>query len=419
MPLQSGNPRKDTIMKILQLCKKFPYPAKDGEAIAVLQMSKALTENGCEVSLFAMNTSRHYVNLHNGLPGELDYYKEIHYVAVDNAIRWTGAIKNLFQRESYHISRFISEEYSKKLIELLQNNHYDVIQLETLYLAPFLQVIKKYSHAMIVLRAHNIEHEIWKRIATQVKFIPKKLYLLYLSNKLKRFEIETLNAYDFLVAITERDLAYFKSLGYKNGCVASPVGFDLKQYLPDYSAFKKPMAISFIGSLDWMPNNEAVRWFLDAVWPIVHKKFPDLEFHFAGRNAPADLRNINRSQVYFHSDVHDAKSFMIKYPVLIVPVFAGSGIRVKILEAMALGRVVITTSIGLEGIPAKHKEEVILANSVHDFLESIQQCYDNYPDIIQIGQNAHQFVSRHFDSSKLANKLVTAYQKVLNSHTVS
>jgi glycosyltransferase involved in cell wall biosynthesis len=105
---------------------------------------------------------------------------------------------------------------------------------------------------------------------------------------------------------------------------------------------------------------------------------------------------------------------MLNYPILIVPIFAGSGIRVKILEAMALGRVVITTSIGLEGIPANQDEHVLLANSVGDFIERIQQCYNQYPEIIKIGENAQIFVRKHFDSSKLAGQLIHAYQKALS-----
>jgi polysaccharide biosynthesis protein PslH len=403
-------------MKILQLAKKFPYPSKDGESIAVLHLSKALSINGCDVSLLAMNTSRHFVELNDGIPEELNYYREVHTVDVDNRIKWLDAFKNLFSKDSYHISRFISDEYNNRLEALLKENQYDVIQLETLYLTPCLPVIKKYSNAMVVLRAHNIEHEIWSRIANQVKFIPKKLYLKYLSNKLKDFEINKLNEFDFLVAITERDLAYFKSLGYKNGCVSSPVGFDLEQYQAEYSAFSTPMKISFIGSLDWMPNIEAIKWFLNKVWPELHKKFPLLEFHFAGRNPPQSLLSISMPNVFYHPEVKDAKEFILAYPVLIVPVFAGSGIRVKILEAMALGRVVITTSIGLEGIPAKHKEQVILANNVEDFLKSIEECYVNYPKILKIGQKAQSFVGNYFDSSKLAGKLLHAYKKVLNSH---
>ncbi|MGB4970485.1 MAG: glycosyltransferase, partial [Saprospiraceae bacterium] len=330
-----------------------------------------------------------------------------------------AAFKNIFSSDSYHISRFISQDFNDKLKEVLILENFDVIQLETLYLAPFLSTIKKYSNAMIVLRAHNIEHEIWQRIAKQVQFLPKKLYLRYLSNKLKNFEVNTLNDYDFLVAITERDLVHFKSLGYKNGCVASPVGFEMSHYQEDYHAYSRPLALSFIGSLDWMPNSEAVRWFLNEVWPVLIKKFPFIEFHFAGRNASADLAEINLKGVFFHKNVLDSKKFLLAYPILIVPIFAGSGIRVKILEAMALGRVVITTSIGLEGIPAKHKEQVFIANTVEDFINSIEQCHLKYSKLQSIGESARNFVLNHFDSSKLALKLVHAYKKALHSHTHS
>jgi polysaccharide biosynthesis protein PslH len=121
-------------MKILQLAKKFPYPSKDGESIAVLHLSKALSINGCDVSLLAMNTSRHFVELNDGIPEELNYYREVHTVDVDNRIKWLDAFKNLFSKDSYHISRFISDEYNNRLEALLKENQYDVIQLETLYL---------------------------------------------------------------------------------------------------------------------------------------------------------------------------------------------------------------------------------------------------------------------------------------------
>lgn len=164
-----------------------------------------------------------------------------------------------------------------------------------------------------------------------------------------------------------------------------------------------------------MPNIEGLRWFLSEVWPLLHSKFPNLKFHFAGRNAPKDLANIQLPGVIFHKDVSDSKDFMLEYPILIVPIFAGSGIRVKILEAMALGRVVITSSIGLEGIPAKHLDQVILANSAEDYIHSIQMCYDGKINLLNLGQSARNFVHNNFDSSKLAEKLLTAYQNVIDS----
>lgn len=404
-------------MKVLQLCKKFPYPLQDGESIAIQHISKSLADMGCELSLLTMNTKKHYYETSTpDFPLELKHYKEIHSVDVDNTIKKWDAFKNLFSKDSYHISRFQSDAFATKLLELLQNNEYDIIQMETLYLSPYYELIKANSKAILVMRAHNIEHEIWDRITEQIDFIPKKLYLSYLAKKLKKFEVDRLNKYDFLIAITERDLDRFKSLGYKNGCMALPVGFDLGQYEPEYSAYQKPLALSFIGSLDWMPNTEGLHWFLDEVWPKLKSIHPQIEFHFAGRNAPVELKNIKINGVKYHDDVKDAKSFMLQYPISIVPLFAGSGIKIKILEAMALGRVVISSSIGLEGIPAKHMKQVIIANSVEDYVESIDWCYKNYDQLQKIGENARSFLKSNFNNEKLAGKLVNAYQKLSSTH---
>ena len=160
-------------MKILQVSKKFPIPSLDGETIAIIEMGKALIDEGCEVSLLTMNTTRHYKNFTLDQIKELHHYKEIATVVVDNDIKIINAFTNLFSDQSYHISRFISTEFETKLIELLKANQYDIVQLETLYLAPYVDAIKKHSEALVVMRAHNIEHEIWDRISNQIRFLPK------------------------------------------------------------------------------------------------------------------------------------------------------------------------------------------------------------------------------------------------------
>ena len=150
-------------MKILQLCKKFPYPLKDGESIAVSYLSKALHKQGCEISLLSMNTSKHYTDV-SALPADYNQYEQIEVVDVDNSIKISEAFLNLFSKESYHVSRFISKEFEAKLVEMITCTDYDVIQLETLYLTPYIDIIKKHSNAIVAMRAHNIEHEIWDRI---------------------------------------------------------------------------------------------------------------------------------------------------------------------------------------------------------------------------------------------------------------
>ena len=142
-------------MKILQLSKKFPYPLKDGEAIAVTYLARAFADLGSEVTLLSMNTSKHWFDM-GELPHDFDHYTAIHTAYVDNRIRPLPALRNLFSQKSYHIERFEEEAFAQQLQLLLQQEHFDVVQLESVYLAPYISIIRQYSSASVVLRAHNV-----------------------------------------------------------------------------------------------------------------------------------------------------------------------------------------------------------------------------------------------------------------------
>jgi glycosyltransferase involved in cell wall biosynthesis len=399
-------------MKILQLCKKFPFPLKDGESIAITNLSKALNELGCDVSLLSMNTKKHYFDL-SKLPSDFNHYSSIHEVKLDNELKVKDAFLNLFSKESYHISRFVSTDFEMSLKRILQKKKFDIIQLETLYLAPYIPIIRKYSDAIISMRAHNVEHEIWERIAGNTGFLPKKWYLKHLTKKLKKYEVKHLNEYDLLIPITNRDLGKFRKLGYKNGVAVTPIGIDQEDYIPDFSSFSKELSISFIGSLDWMPNQEGLQWFLENVWPKAIRRFPDLSLHVAGRNTPNRLLNTNIKNVKFHGEVPCAPTFINEHPIMVVPLLSGSGMRAKILEGMALGRVVLTTKIGLEGIGATSKKEVLVADKVDEFLETIEYCYKKKENLYRIGHNAIEFVNQNYNNLQVANKLAVSYKTLI------
>ena len=123
-------------MKILQLCKKFPYPLKDGESLAVTFLAKSLYKLGCEVSLLAMNTTKHPVVVEK-IRSRLEHYKNVYYSNLDNEVKPFHAFLNLFSSDSYNISRFESPEFAQKLESILKKKHFDIVQLESLYLAPW------------------------------------------------------------------------------------------------------------------------------------------------------------------------------------------------------------------------------------------------------------------------------------------
>ena len=398
-------------MRILQISNKFPYPLKDGAAIAITYLAKAFDALGHEVSLLSMNTSKHWFDTAS-LPSDFNHYQAVYTTYVDNRIRPLPALLNLFTNKSYHIERFEDAGFAAKLREILQKQDFDVVQLESLYLAPYISVIRKYSRAAVVLRAHNVEYEIWERVAANSNPL-KRWYLEKITPRLKQYEIDRLNQYDLVVGITARDIEHFQRLGLQKPAVVCPIGVDSSDYVPDMSCFEQPLSLSFIGSLDWMPNQDGLKWFLDEVWePLLVPQFPQLTFHIAGRTAPLWLRNLNKERVVFHGEVPSAADFLNQHPVMVVPLLSGGGMRAKILEGMALGKVVLSTHIGMEGIAARHQEECLMADSPEEFAAAIRSCYQQGSGLSEIGRNARAFCVEHFDNVEVAKKLLQTYRSV-------
>ncbi len=399
-------------MKILQLCKKFPYPLKDGESIAVTSLSRSLHRLGCEISLLAMNTRKHYFPI-DQLPAHFNHYKTIETVAIDNRVKPWAAFRSLLSEgDSYHVSRFLSANYERQLKALLQADNYDIVQLETPYLSPYIPVVRRYSDAAVVMRAHNVEHEIWKRISANTRFGPKRWYLKKLTERLRQYEMQQLSAYDLLAAITERDLACFRKMGYDGLATVTPIGIESSRYTPDFTSYERPLSLSFIGSLDWMPNQEGLRWFLEHVWPLLRQRHPGLKLHVAGRNTPSWLYRLNTPGLQVEGEVPSAPDFINAHSLMVVPLLSGSGMRAKILEGMALGKAVLTTAVGLEGIQAKHRKEVLVADSPQAFVDEVSWAIQSQSQLCELGKAARQLVFERYDSLEVARRLMKAYSEL-------
>ncbi|MEM6396174.1 MAG: glycosyltransferase family 4 protein [Bacteroidota bacterium] len=401
-------------MKILVLSKKFPFPLKDGESQAIHGICKSLNELGCEVSLLAMNTSKHFYS-ETTLPDEMSYFSKVQTVVVDNRLKLGPALSNLVKNTSYHISRFDNDDYRQALRRWLQSEPFDIIQLETVYLAPYLSTIRRYTDAPVVMRAHNVEHEIWERRYQNLGYGPKRWYLKKLTKQLERYEREQLNQYDLLLPITKRDEERYRRLGYQGKTQVLPLGLDADGLAASFDSYQRPHSIHFIGSLDWTPNIEGLQWFLNKVWPAIHRRYPNLEFHIAGRNMPHALSALEMDQVFLHGEVEDAQAFVSQHSISIVPLLSGSGMRAKILEAMALGRTVISTSIGLEGIRAEHRKHLLIADTPEQFVEAIGHCYRQGRDLEIIGRSAQTLFERKYNRRRLAEKLVKSYSRLIST----
>ncbi|MCG6186441.1 glycosyltransferase family 4 protein [Maribellus maritimus] len=397
-------------MNILQVANKVPYPTIDGGAIACMNLTRGFSLLGHKVTVLAMNTLKHKTSVEE-IPESVRDLADFKFVKVDARISKREAIQNLlFSSEPYNAVRFVDKSFENELIGILKGKKFDVIQLEGLYVCPYIPVIRKYSNAKIVYRAHNIEHEIWERTSELAKGW-KKLYLRNLSKRIKRFEKNVQNKYDLLVPITERDGIILDELGNKKPKYVSQTGIDSSVLIPNAKSLEYP-SLFHIGSLEWAPNQEGIIWFIENCWEEIHDRFPDLKFYVAGRNAPQWLvQKIVGPNIVFLGEVEDAYDFMNSKAIMIVPLFSGSGMRIKIIEGMALGKSIVTTPIGTEGISTTSGTNILIAEKREEFIESVSQLVEDKEFFHIVGKNAIEYIHKKFDNLAASASLVDFYKQ--------
>ena len=398
-------------MRILIVANKMPYPAKDGGTIATLSLARSLRKCGCEVDLLAMNTPKHYCKVED-IPAEISSEISFHAVEVDTTIRPAKALKNLlFSSLPYNAERFVNKDFEKKLSELLTENCYDVVQLEGLYLCPYIETIRKYSSAKIALRAHNVEHEIWQRMVENEKSLPKRLYKGIIARRMRRFELSYINSYDYIVPITDRDADFFAQNGNAKPVHVVPLGLEPMSPLFSIDNSKVDFPVfSFLGALDWQPNIEGLEWFVRNVWCEYRKRHSGAKFRVAGRNANKEFADfLVSNDVDYLGELENVVNYYASGAIFVVPLLSGSGMRVKVVEAMAAGKAVITTSVGTEGIATEDGRNILVADDASKFIECMEKIAGNHALFDDISANARRFIRENYDNDMIAQGLRDFY----------
>ena len=394
-------------MRILVLANKMPYPPKDGGSIATFSLADAFSKLGHHVTILAMNTSKHYFET-SLIPSDISERVRFIAVYVKTDLSPLAALKNLlFSELPYNAVRFISGDFRQKLVELLKAEEFDLVQLEGLYLSPYVDDIRNHSQATVAMRSHNVEHEIWERAVKQQSGW-KKWYVRNLADRIRKMEISYLNSYDLMIPITDRDGKRFEELGCKLPRHTASTGMDISGIRPDMSRMEYP-SVFHLGALDWIPNQEGLEWFLGSIWPSIHKRFPGLKFYVAGRNAPAYIRDRREPGMEFVGEVEDAHEFMNSKAIMVVPLLAGSGMRIKIVEGMALGKSIVSTSVGAEGIPCEHGKNILIADTAEEFITQVIRLIEDELLFSEIGKEARELVRKNFDNLAVARSLINFY----------
>lgn len=395
------------MIKVLQLTNKSPYPPVEGGPMAMYAVTKGLLDTGFYVKVFSVSTKKFNVDI-DDIDEEFIKKTSFESAFIDTAVKPLAALRNLFSNESYHLARFYSKTFEKHLIKIVSEVNFDVIIFETFYMSPYLKTLKEICpETKMVLRAHNIEHRIWERIAANERVPFKKAYIKFLAERLKRVESDMTSDFDAIIPITDVDAEWFMSKAPKLPCLILPFGINSIECLNKDAKPPPPLKLFHLGSMNWWPNIEAVNWLVEKFWPICKKKFPEVMLYLAGRNMPRRVLDLKNRKLIIEGEIDNSSNYVCSKHVLVAPIFSGSGIRIKILEAMAHGKTVITTSTGAEGIKYTHGKNIIIAEDLDGFVEAVNMILEEPEKVAEIGKNARNLINECYSPQTLANKLAS------------
>lgn len=401
------------MLKVLQICNKAPYPANDGSSIAIYNMAQGLIDNCAQLHLLTINTKKHF-KPDQEVPADFKLNSNYTSVYQNTDTGVVGAFLNLFSSSSYFVSRFYFKEFEDKLIEILTKNTFDIVQIEGVFMAVYIETIKKHSRAKIVLRAHNIENKIWERHLKNSKKSIVNMYLAIQNKRLKKFELDVISKVDAIVPITDADKQLFSEMGFTKSMFTCITGVNVAQYQTRQNSAVKQKTVFYFGSMDWMPNQEAAKWFLDNCWNTVSKAVPEAKFVIAGRGMPQHFLQLNLPNVLVLENIKDGKTFFEQHEIMVVPLLSGSGLRIKIIEGMAYGKPIVSTSIGAEGIYCDPKNDLIIADDAASFSNAVIELLNNEDKRKALEKNASAFAYKEFDNKNVVSKLVQFYNTLLN-----
>ncbi len=387
-------------MKFLQICPKPPKPLIDGGCIAMNDLTSGLKNAGHNVSVFAMATEKHpFVEGVNS--GDFNYEE------ISTAINPVSAFVNLVSNKSYNISRFHHSSAECAIENILRGEEYDFVILESLYSCPYIDTIRSNSKAQIILRAHNVEHQIWDSLASKTSNALKSWYLSKLTVQLEKFELSVLSDLDAVITMTDEDGEWFRKAGVKN-----------LHTLPFSIDFKEPKRQStfdhvfHLGSMDWMPNVEGVKWLLEEVWPLVREESSEARIVIAGRGMPPEFKSEPSMGVEVLGEVKSAVEFLDRPGIATVPILSGSGMRIKAIEAMAAELPVVGTELGLEGLGLENGKNALIANSPNDFAQAILDLLSDPSKASMIAKNGAKHINQNFNTNLVFKDLISFLKKI-------
>jgi len=379
-------------MNVLHLCNKVPYPGRDGSTLAMEALVRVLVQSGNHVTTLALNTRKHWVEKPS-YPKEWGEKARLIAVPANTTPTLFGAIWAYFNRIPYTVSRFHTKRYQKKLVHLLQLQYYDAIVVDGLTQAVYLYELKECG-LPVFYRAHNVEYRIWEHVLKGTRNPLKRRFLQREIESLRGFETDMWTTFQENWAITPEDASAMN--GWALPCTVGQ--------WPE--AVNPPSARLFhMGALDWAPNVEGLQWLIQSVWPLVREALPQAELTVFGRGKRLREFHLPEQGIRACSAPGPYATATQEMGISLIPLWSGSGMRIKALDAMANNKALVSTSLGIEGIGFLDGEHGWVADTPASFARAIVQAVTDASERERRTRQAHAFAQLNFADERWATEV--------------
>jgi glycosyltransferase involved in cell wall biosynthesis len=394
------------MVRLLILSNVMPYPAHGGVHQRIFNILKRVAEHhevtlGCHVWGDEDEEGATWLT-RNGIPTVTGRLRPANWRHVLPAI---GAVLAGRPPELVQFS-------APELRALVAGKPFDVIQVEETLLAPYLNNLPPGADTKSVLVFHNVHFVQEQRLAALEKRRRDRLWRAGNAVMMRRYEPMVARRFNRSIAVSEGDRALLRAAAPDLQIDVLPNGVDTAALHPLPVQNVRPTLI-FVGSLNYRPCADAVIWLVAAILPGLQRRFPDLEFWIVGKSPPPEVQGLAAPNVFVTGEVADVTPYYLRSSVAVVPLRAGGGSRLKILEAMALGRPVVSTTIGAEGLEVTHGQDILLADNAAAFTQAIVDLLTGEALCRSLTDKARRLVVDRHDWDQIARQQLTVYDEIL------
>jgi sugar transferase (PEP-CTERM/EpsH1 system associated) len=422
-------------MNILFISATVPYPATDGGRIRVLNLLKQIARSN-NVIFLALET----------LPTDQEGIEYLRNLGIEAHLSEFGSRKSevgswivtraVLHRRPLTVAKYYVPAMESAIKQLTQSRMFDVIHFEMLHTGQYLQALPnpkvatlntfpftsfrvsvnsvkgKQSRVSTLLSLQNIDSSIWRRLARQTDNPLKKLVFWMQYRSFRRYEQLMARKFTACACVSEEDKNLLTDLCPGISIEVIPNGVDVESYQPDHSLTEES-TIVYTGSMDWLPNEDAVLYFHERIFPLIEAQIPNVKFYIVGQNPTERVKQLSRrDNVIVTGMVDDVKPYIAKASVYVVPLRIGGGTRLKILEALAMEKAVVSTTIGCEGLQLTPDKDILVADEPENFARLVIQLAQDEKFRQRLGKSGRKQVEEKYDWRSIGKQLNELYKSI-------